>query len=563
MTGFWRMRALTGSSGRGDHSSRLAWLNAYGQLRPNHPQPRVRFSVIVDATKGSRSELKTTINSVFSQTHTAWDLTAITQSFARRAGSSNGRIRFRSATPSFPEAADSIVLQQSTDHVILLRTGDTLRSDALAWLSSVAQGSDVVYCDGGPRDAPNSLVFKPAWSPRLLLTLSYLDGLVSVSREAFLEAGGLSAATKGPGLTGLTLRLAEVESLAATHLPMILRTQEAVDRVILGREEIEGALERRGWKNYKVEAGIDSLPLIRFTDARDLGIKVVLPTRDRPEDLEKAVKSVLAAKGVEQPELIIVDNRSTDRQALDYLDSIKQKGRATVVRVDEPFNFSRLCNIGAATGSRSPALLFLNNDIEALDPQWIAQLGGWLVNDDRVAAVAPQLRYPDGTVQFGGTILGMGGLAGHYAVHLEPSAPGLHQHAREVAALTAACLLVRTADFESVGGFSEDLPTDFQDVDFSLKLRDKGRVLMYDPTYPLLHVEGATRGRRDVEPETQRTFFGRWERTVLEGDPYYSPHLADGRSDPERGWVHDPNLLRDLPATDDEARLRVRPRRSS
>jgi GT2 family glycosyltransferase len=156
----------------------------------------------------------------------------------------------------------------------------------------------------------------------------------------------------------------------------------------------------------------------------------------------------------------------------------------------------------------------------------------------------------------------MGGLAGHYAVHVEPSVPGLHQHAREVAALTAACLLVRTTDFESVGGFSEDLPTDFQDVDFSLKLREKGRVLMYDPTYPLLHVEGATRGRRDVAPETQRTFFGRWERTVLEGDPYYSPHLADAHSDPERGWVHDPNLLKDLPAAEDEARRRVRPRRS-
>ena len=158
--------------------------------------------------------------------------------------------------------------------------------------------------------------------------------------------------------------------------------------------------------------------------------------------------------------------------------------------------------------------------------------------------------------------MGMGGIAGHYGVGLDPLALGLHKYAREVAAVTAACLLVRTGDFESVGGFTEDLPTDFQDVDFSLKLRRRGRVLMYDPSYPLVHMEGATRGRQRVNSNTQQVFFQRWRAAIREGDPYYSPHLTEARWDAARGWLHDPNELRELPATAEEARARVRPRRA-
>ena len=152
-----------------------------------------------------------------------------------------------------------------------------------------------------------------------------------------------------------------------------------------------------------------------------------------------------------------------------------------------------------------------------------------------MAAVGAKLLFPDGDIQHGGVIVGLGGLAGHYAGHQpnQPQVGSLHDQAREVGCLTAACLLLRASDYQQVGGMNEDLSTDFQDVDFCLRLRrDLGTSLVYDPTYPLVHLESATRGALGAASGyTLSRMYFLWGQELASPDPYYSPHLTLDRHD--------------------------------
>jgi GT2 family glycosyltransferase len=201
--------------------------------------------------------------------------------------------------------------------------------------------------------------------------------------------------------------------------------------------------------------------------------------------------------------------------------------------VDDAFNFSRLCNEGVLAGPDTPFVLLLNNDVEIRHRRWLLQLSGWL-RDPAVVAAGPKLLFPDGTIQHGGVVLGMGGIAGHYAggESNQPRLGNLHDQAREVGCLTAACLLMRSADYHRVGGMNEDLPTDFQDVDFCLRLRrDLGKSLVYDPTYPLKHLQSATRGSEGSSGYTLARMHFLWDEELMSPDPYYSPHLTLDRHD--------------------------------
>jgi GT2 family glycosyltransferase len=227
--------------------------------------------------------------------------------------------------------------------------------------------------------------------------------------------------------------------------------------------------------------------------------------------------------------LVIVDNGSRKPGTLSYLEELRSRDDVTVHRLDDAFNFSRLCNIGVDLGPDAPLALFLNNDIEVLHRDWLLQLTGWL-RDPEVVGVGPKLLFPDRTIQHAGVIIGFGGIAGHYAGY-QPDRPqlgNLHDQAREVSCLTAACLLVRTDDYQKVGGMNETLAVDFQDVDLCLRLRGVlGGELMYDPTYPLFHLQSASRGIEGaVSGYTVSRMEFLWGEQLDSPDPYYSPHLS-------------------------------------
>ncbi len=276
--------------------------------------------------------------------------------------------------------------------------------------------------------------------------------------------------------------------------------------------------------------------MVKRTLPADVRVSVLVPTKDNPVMLEAACRSVERAIGIEA-ELIVIDNGAESDEQARLLVKLAAEGRARVVQVHEPFNFSRLINLGRAAASGN-VLLLLNDDVEALDDDWLAEMVAEAMRPD-IGCVGALLLYPDGTVQHAGVMLGINGGAGHafrFAPQDADPEAGRLQVAREVSAVTAACLAVKTSVFDAVGGFAEDLPVTLNDVDFCLRVREAGLRNLFTPHARLIHRESTSRGL-DASPAKLRRlsretsiYIGKWGRWGL-ADPYVSPFASFAHED--------------------------------
>jgi GT2 family glycosyltransferase len=207
------------------------------------------------------------------------------------------------------------------------------------------------------------------------------------------------------------------------------------------------------------------------------------------------------------------------------------------MHVDEPFNFSRVNNLAAAR-ARGPILCFLNNDTEVISPDWLEEMVSHAVRED-VGAVGAMLYYPDDTIQHAGVVLGLGGIASHPHRGLRRGAPGYYGRAaltQAASAVTAACMVVRKAAFDAVGGFDEALAVAYNDVDFCLRLGARGLRNVWTPFAELYHFESVSRGDDSQGPSRERflresqLMRDRWQ-DLLDADPFYNPNLSLTRAD--------------------------------
>jgi GT2 family glycosyltransferase len=270
----------------------------------------------------------------------------------------------------------------------------------------------------------------------------------------------------------------------------------------------------------------------RRAETRGPLVSVVVPTRDQLGLLRTCVEGVLRDTRYAPLELIVVDNGSEEAETLAYLRRLEGRTRCRVVRDPSPFNFSALVNLGARA-ARGEFVCLLNNDIEVIRRDWLAQMVLQARAPD-VAGVGAMLYYPDDTVQHGGVMLGVGGVAGHMHYRVARGDPGYMQrafHPQELSAVTGACMLVRRSAFDAVGGFDEDLPVAFNDIDFCIRLRLAGWRIVWTPDAELYHHESVSRGKEDT-PEKHQRFLDevarmakRWDG-VLQTDPAYNPNLT-------------------------------------
>jgi GT2 family glycosyltransferase len=261
-------------------------------------------------------------------------------------------------------------------------------------------------------------------------------------------------------------------------------------------------------------------------------VSVVIPTRNRVGLLRRCLETITPAMARTPAEIVVVDNDSSDPETLDYLAAV-DGGIARVLRVPGVFNFSRLNNAAAAVAS-GDYLCLLNNDIEALDDQWLEEMLSRIVEPD-VGAVGATLLWPTGVVQHAGVVLGPNLGAVHAfndRMQEDCGYADMLAAARECSAVTAACLLTRKADYLAVGGMDEVFfPVNFNDVDYCLKLRALGRRLVVTPHARLLHLESASRGndqsadRAGRMQRELRSLRARW-LTPIVNDPYYNPSLS-------------------------------------
>jgi len=261
-------------------------------------------------------------------------------------------------------------------------------------------------------------------------------------------------------------------------------------------------------------------------------LSVVIPTRDQLPLLESCLQSITEIPAGVDLEVIVVDNGSRDSATLAFLEHFRRQPRQMVLRDDGPFNFSALNN-RAAERARGSVLLLLNNDVELLSPNWGAELAANALRPG-VGCVGAQLHYPDGTIQHGGVVLGIGGMASHAHRDFNVDAPGYQgrlQLAQELSAVTAACLAISVEHWQQLGGLdAEAFAVNYNDVDFCLRAQQAGLRNLYLPQVKAIHHESKSRGR--PEGAAYRQWRREWsvmERRwghVLRHDPAYSPFLT-------------------------------------
>jgi len=410
------------------------------------------------------------------------------------------------------------VLAHKSDWIVPLLERDFLSDQTVDIVERAIAGAPdarLIYWDEdvierGQRSDP---WIKPGWDELLFSRLGGLVGASALSIPAAREAAkGLpDLKLDREGLESLLLAIARSAPQRVAHIALVLTHRSESTRL---PQTLASGLPSKNLAN-----GAQPAPKV----------SLIVPTRDRANLLSACMRGIWATNYGGQLEVIIVDNGTVDPEALRIIQEQKALG-AKVIRDDLPFNFSRLNNAAVEIAS-GQFLCFFNNDVEPLDAEWLNVMMGYAVAE-RAGAVGALLLYPSGRVQHAGVVVGMGGAAGHVQKGVRPDEirhRTWHSVTREVSAVTAAVMIVRKSNFESVGRFDETaFPVAFNDVDLCLRLKKSGLRNIFVAEARLLHRESESRGS-DGRPERAAKFAAelralhkRWGTETLD-DPHFSP----------------------------------------
>ncbi len=397
-------------------------------------------------------------------------------------------------------------------HYCLLCAGSVLLNPLAGYMfleAAVRIGADAVYSDhdcideSGARHDPS---FKPQFSPEYLAQYNYIGDCVLLSRTIGLTIDDLGILLRGEVLDYDRLITRVLRGRRVEHLPFML--------FHLPRER---------------ERQPHDLPAIEHSGP---SVAIVIPTRDGLDHLRACINSVLERTlyDLSQVAIVVVDNQSREQATLEYLERLSVHPKVSVVRYPFPFNFAAINNFGARVVD-SDILLFLNNDTEVRDPDWLSKLV-WYAAQPDVGVVGAKLLYPDGTIQHGGCLAGGNkGAVDHLLRLADQAAVGARDHTRELTLVTGACLAVRKNVFDQIGGFDPILRITWNDVKFCLECLAAGlrNVYLADPL--LVHDESKTRGHDNTREKYVRYFCEadytrRRFRHFFQDDPSYNPNLS-------------------------------------
>jgi GT2 family glycosyltransferase len=440
-------------------------------------------------------------------------------------------------------ASNAAMKLASGDFVGLLDHDDELAPDALYEVASLLQAkrdADVIYTDEDKMDPDGTRTqpfFKPDWSPEYLLSCMYTCHFTVYRREVLDRIGGFRPGFEGSQDYDLMLR-ASRETRRIHHVPKVLyhwrrAAGSAADTRAAkpyayeaGKRALKDHLERQGGSAALEDGKLYGLYRVRRPVDPGTRVSIVILTRDNVDLLRACIGSIRSKTTHPNYEILVVDNNSTDPRTEDYLSHLDQP----VLRSREPFNFSRLNNF-AASRTTGEYLLFLNNDTEVITPEWLTAMLEFC-RQPEIGVVGAKLLFPDGRIQHAGITLGLGGVAGHHLTGFPAGSShyfGLGSVIRNCSAVTGACLMTRREVFDKVGGFDEGLPMAYNDVDFCLRVREKGLRVVWTPFAELYHRESASRDG-SVDPEAVQIMRARWG-ALLDRDPYYNPNLTREHSD--------------------------------
>ena len=543
------------------HSSRGADIELRRRLRslPRHPL----LSILLPVYNANIDFLAAAIESVRAQSYRNWELCiaddastlSTVRPFLAEAARADARIKviFRDVNGHIAAASNSALTLVSGEWCALLDQDDALPTDALAVVAcEINESPDaaLIYSDEDKIDEKGRRFdpfFKPDWNRELFLGLNYLNHLGVYRTDILRQIGGFRDGFDGSQDYDLVLRFTEeLRPEQVRHIPRVLYHWRAIpgsiaasidakpDSTAGARRAIAQHLRRQGIPAHVVscrEHPDRHRVVYEVPDPPPL-VSVIVPTRDRLDLLSRCVEG-LRRTDYSPIELIIVDNGSTEPSVRSFLAELGEEEHTQVLHENSAFNFSLLINRGASA-ARGEVLAFLNNDVQVEERGWLREMVSQVMQPG-VGAVGARLWYPDDTLQHAGVILGLGGIAGHPFERTPRGSGGYYDRAflqQECAAATAACMLVRKDAFGAVGGFDEtNFTVSYNDIDFCLRLRQRGFRVVWTPYANLIHVESASRGRERA-PLQQAEFLReasalqeKWGYELL-ADPFYNPNLS-------------------------------------
>lgn len=509
------------------------------------------------------------LDSVQAQTAPNWQLVLVDASDeAHAAVGDNVKARAAADPRIFYQKIDNKGIATNTNAAAALATGrylaladhdDLLAPHAIYCMSRAIANTNAafLYSDEAlfqkSMQKPMVAHFKPDYAPDYLLGVNYICHLAVFTKELYDAIGGERPECDGAQDHDLFLRLIDEmqrrdPAAAPVHIPQVLYywrvhaastssgtaakpyVQKAMEKAVADHL---AATDRSG----TVEKGrFDGTARVRWTLPEPAPlVSILIPNKDHTDDLEKCLYSLYSKTEYDEFEVIVIENNSTDPATKAYYKTLPDRfDRCRVVDYQGGFNFSRINNFGRKY-AQGKYLLLLNNDIEIIEGRWLTELVAEC-SQLGVAACGAMLYYPDGSIQHAGIVTGLGGYAGHSHKYHQRGGSGYMfrlSTVQDMTAVTAACLLVRTAAYDAVGGLDEEFTVAYNDVDFCMRLRAAGWRIVWTPYAELVHHESKSRGSDEDDPVKKARFAAEHDRlyavhgkeTVL-NDPYYNPGLS-------------------------------------
>lgn len=536
----------------------------------------VTFSILVPLYNTPERFLREMIESVMTQTYGKWELCLADGS--DDAHDFVGRIcqeyRQKDSRIKYQKLAKNEGISGNTNECYKMATGNYIalfdHDDLLhpcvlfAYMQAICEkDADYIYCDeatfkGNSINHMITLHFKPDFAPDNLLANNYICHFSVFSRE-LLESGELFRSQfDGSQDHDMILRLT-AKAKHIVHVPRILyywrshkgSVASSIDAKTYAIDAAKGAvadhLTKLGYRNFEIESTRAFATIFRIKyelTSRPL-VSIIIPNKDHVDDLSRCVESIINLSTYDNYEIVIVENNSETAEIRTYYEEISRHPRVQVVEYKGDFNYSKINNFGVQY-AKGEYLLLLNNDTEVITPDWMEELLMYAMRKD-VGVVGAKLYYPDKTIQHAGIVIGLGAhrTAGHTHYRIPEANVGYMGrlcYAQDVTAVTGACMMVSKALYEELGGLDESFTVALNDVDFCLRVREKGLLNIFTPFAELYHYESKSRGsdKKDeralrYQQESDR-FRVKWADALAKGDPYYNPNFSLDHSDFTVNW---------------------------
>ena len=517
--------------------------------------------LIIFLMKRDIEGLTKTVDSIKKQIYESWSLKVIIQApldgqhlkVIKKLCQNDVRIDFeiKEGGPNLIGAVNNSVALNQINWIGFIECGDIITIDALFLMAReiIKQSAmELIYCDSdlvdtkGKRHSPH---FKCDWNLDLFYS-QLLNINLTLYKSNLIKRLGKYESCELCELKNFCLTLFSLEQINQKniyHLPRVLYSEKQ-DRLGLVedfslRPNVISVL-RSHFSRLRIPVQITStqkvLHLSYDIPQSNPHVSIVIPTKDKLDILSRCINSILEKTNYKNYDVLIIDNDSIEHDTKNYFLAVQRNNpNIKVIECPGDFNFSKLVNFGCKYAS-GEVLCLLNNDVEIISKNWLDEMVGHSLRPG-IGAVGAKLLYPNATIQHGGVILGLGssGIAGHFHHGVDGKSPGYFNRAiavQEISAITAACLVVKKSNYELVGGFDEkNLPVDFNDVDFCLRLLKIGLRNIWTPFSILIHHEHGTRNKHDSKEKISRLkkdinyMRNRWGK-CLSNDPFYSPNLS-------------------------------------